>query len=43
MVMVVYYLLFQRIKIINDDTNEEVECKETATHNEDDKVEVVMK
>ena len=37
-----FYLLFQRVKIINDDTNEEIQRKERSAYDEDDKVEIII-
>ena len=36
------HLLFQRIEVVNDDPDEEVEGEEGAADDEDDKVEVVV-
>lgn len=34
------YLLFLFIEVIDDDSNEEIECEERAKDNEEDKVDV---
>jgi hypothetical protein len=31
------YLFLLHIKVVNDDTNEEIQCKERAKYNEEDK------
>lgn len=34
------HLFLEHVKVVNNDTNEEVKCEEGATHNEDDEVQV---